>query len=529
MINRLELLDFLRGLGFDDPKLEANITKLFEQMPATGLVPVIKMYGAEQMRYDLKLEHDRQFQAYRLAGFKATHRDPLVIEHKNINGIDTALLESRMQREDWQDYFGEKARYKHPLDKDFVSDTLTILGKLADGQNFDGLKIQQELRFKYWPLESYDDDGKQDLIYLYENNREFTSSPYGICNANLAYHILSGNLNQLHELLSGTELDEFSSIDLYSLLELHLSNNEQSFEIKSSKDCPEGIIDYCIPINRTDSGYTADVNQVTYTPFPDINHGVYNGVDSEALEQQIKSTDWETVELFVMVNDDPELLPPASRVKELLDKLSEDKQGAEIAEYLLLRYWSRHAFLETFVPQESWEKLESWPKIKHDFPLNFDAKSIYNLMAGRAVIAQPMPGYSPAANDWFRLDTTSVSAEGIHPIQLIKGLSSHETEQLTRMLPLDNVSIHQVVGDLLKGDYISISAKGINGNQELLLKAHPEENTLQLFTIDHHPIAFNFHLNPEWKQPQERAEKKVMHQQSRPIHPFRKHKKGRGI
>lgn len=100
-----ELINFLSSLGFKGENLEKEIDKKFDLNMPVFVVRDKKMYGEEQMQFDLHLRKDFQFETYRLDKYKAIHRLPVIIEHKFINGIDTSKLEEQMKSVDWNIYF----------------------------------------------------------------------------------------------------------------------------------------------------------------------------------------------------------------------------------------------------------------------------------------------------------------------------------------------------------------------------------------------------------------------------------------
>src|SRR5690606_15521251 len=104
---------------------------------------------------------------------------------------------------------------------------------------------------------------------------------YGICNATLAFNLVSGRLDRLFELLSPTGIEpHLAEKDLYRVLSRHLSNLEDAFHLNASQQVEEGILDFRIPISRLDTGdYLPKLQECCLTLWPEIQHGIIDGID----------------------------------------------------------------------------------------------------------------------------------------------------------------------------------------------------------------------------------------------------------
>ena len=83
-----QLFNYLDGLGFSGYMLKEDIKYHTNLIEPFFYVDHRIEYGDEAMIFRLKFEQDLQFEAYRLAQYKATHRAAIEIDHKIINGID---------------------------------------------------------------------------------------------------------------------------------------------------------------------------------------------------------------------------------------------------------------------------------------------------------------------------------------------------------------------------------------------------------------------------------------------------------
>jgi hypothetical protein len=527
----IELIDFLSSIGFEGPGFTEELKKRIILGTPRFSITDKKNYGKEQMFFELHFKQDHQFNAYRLERFTATHRKAINIDHKTINGIDTGILEQRMQRENWQDYFGKQQGYQHKLDQLFVKDTLAMLNKLSEGQNFDGIKIQEELMFKYWPTSAYDRDSKQDLKHLFEHSRDFQATEYGMCNTHLAYYIVSGKLDELFEKLDDMGLERYPGIDLYHELEKTLSRDPDRFEIKCHYNQPEGFAEYIIPIQKINGDLEPENYKIIFTPYPDIEHAVCNGIDSHQLESMMQKVDWHNdTKLFIFHEDsEPEFRPKVADIQERMYRLSQDLAGADIADRLQLKYWADATFFDSVIGQSAWDYMETLPKKEEEFPCHVEAFVAFNLMCGRAVQQHfVMPHFGENAS-WLRLDPGNQTVDGfIH----IDGYSGKELESAMGLLPLSNLDYYRILDSLKRGGLPSVI---LRNEREVLLQANPEQ-TISVYTPDKRPIYTNINFDADWMPPIKTAQnaKEIAAPQVRNAAGknrvfIRKNRKGRGL
>lgn len=491
-----ELINFLSSLGFKGENLEKEIDKKFDLNLPVFVVKDKKMYGEEQMQFDLHLRKDFQFETYRLDKYKAIHRLPVIIEHKSINGMDTSNLEEQIKSVDWNIYFSNPHSFSKE-DQQKINTILSDLGRLDAEYNFDGRDIQQKLQFKYWPETVFAPDVKE-LEGLYVRSREFTSSEYGICNANLAYHIVSGRFDDLFEKMSHLGLETFPRIEVYPKLEEVLSAHPDQFEFKCSRNEPEGFIEYVIPISKIDGWYSIDKYKATLTPYPPIEHGIYNEIDTQALEDKMRQIDWHNDhELFIFHEDwEPEFKPKVNDVQEQIYRLSLDTVGADIADKLQLKYWSDASFFEDNLQQSAWDYLDSLPKREQHFPVELEAKAAFNLLCGRATLQNrvyPFPHEKPA---WVRFNFTTIGRDGGYLNEVTPDFTQVQLENILSSFPISSNTHHRIIQALNRGD---ITPLVLSNNKKIFIEANPEQKTVNIYSEDMRPIQVNLHFDPNWK------------------------------
>lgn len=487
-----ELINYLASLGFEGEKLRREIVQGYEDFQAGFTVHHRIPFGEELMRYELQFVYDRQFMAYRLRSFKATHRLPISIEHKIINGIDTGQLEEKMKDVDWDDQIdkaivgSETEEYRH-----VVSDLIQLTAE----PNFDGEHIQSQLIFKYYSESNWDDAAK-DLQENYERSKTYSAGEFGICNAALAYHDVSGQLDSIYESVRQSGIEEYPGVDLYSLVSTYLSKPVEEFEIEFSQVEQEGIIDFGIPVHKSDGEWYAETIQVSFTQYPEIYHGIYNGVDSSALEEQMKNVDWEKDKLYIFLeNDEVALLPFAKDIKDKVFLLKEVEEAKTISDYLQLRYWSG-SFMEMFTQEDTLKAFGDWTKVRCDFPIDIKCRSIYNLMAGRAIKVTNLSGRSLGDNTWLKINPDILDDNNDATLEKIKGLSENQLQDLLDMVPLQSDNDQPIRSSLMEGNPVDVRLK--NGKQILVSVDSTAENLL-LSTKEGKPIPVNFHFDPDWK------------------------------
>lgn len=520
-----QLLDYLESLGFQSDELTSRIHKQqIKNLPSFN-AQFVKMYGEERMVYNLNLKKDNQFNSYRLESYDAIHRAPVVIEHKQINGIDTARLEDRMKREDWKTYF-ENARELRPTTRAFMSESLDMLNQLSNGQNSDGIKIQEELMFKYWPDHVHESADKQGLKSLYEHGRKFIATESETCNANLAFHILSGRLDDLHEKLQLMGIDQFPGIDTYREAEKILSYDVDHFNVCSRNE-PEGFIDYHIPVIKIDGWHYLDIYTATLTPYPPIEHGVYKGIDTKVLEEQMQKIDW-LKEAQIHGEDGLGYSPAVEDILQKMKLLDHDLAGGDIADKLQIKYWT-NTLIEDSISDSAIDLQSKLPKRENVFGVETDAKVAFNLLCGRAALEHVIYPYLPESDEWVRFNLDKRDNNGLYVQDRSTGFSKQELEQQLNAIPFSNSQYYGVRNGLIRGDLTPLQ---LNTGATILTEANPEQKTLNLYTADKRVIAANLNFDPDWRPQQsiqESAKKKQQtHHHIRPAR-INNVKKGKGL
>lgn len=521
-----ELLDYLASLGFEGENIAGKIHVQAEKNLPLIVIGQYKFFGEERMRYDLYLRRDPQFDAYRLEKYEATLRNPVPVEHKIINGLDTAVLEQKMKTVDWQQYFRNKndPAYRPEAIDNIMVDLFGLLNPPVP----EGPPAYHKLAFKYWPEEAWDDAVKK-LKPAYEQNRSFIAGEYGMANANLAWHIMSGRFDDLFEKFRVLGLEDFPGTEVYPKLEEFLSGNPDDFLFQCSRNQPEGLADFVIAVSKIDDWYQIYSYKAIVTPHPSIEHGRFDNIDTRRLEQQMQQINWhDDRQLFIMHEDrEPDFTPAVSDIQEQVYRLSQNMAGADTADKLMLKYWIGTTFFEDMIPQTAWDELKERAVREQQFQVEISARAAYNLLNGRAVLGTARQQIEEESLPWVRLELDQKENNGFYPVTTTEGFNKTELEFQLGMLPFTNSRFYAVRNGLLCGDIVPVTLE--NGTR-LKIEASPEQRTLNIYTPDMRPVPVNLRFDPDWKPAvqQHRQQQKKDHQQFKTA-PSPKRRKGKGL
>lgn len=480
------LISYLSSLGFEGEKLEADIRDAWREYNPAFTVNHRIAFGDELMRYKLRFVNDRQFTAYRLAEYEAIHRDPVPVEHKVIDGIDTADLERRMGEVDWERHFGTDKGQREPDEK--ADAIASDLNRLIGSPGFDGRTIASKLLFKYWPKAAWD-NGAMELHEAYEVDRTFTADESGLPNATLAYHTVSGRLDELHGKLRGMGLEEFPGIDLHGLLQHYLSDDFTHFDIRCSASEQEGIIDFHTRVIGLGQAFEPGMLSATLIRYPSFTHGVYGGVDTLRLDQDANTINWKDPDALLTADKHGDFVirPEIADILERIAGLSGSGNG-KAATYFYMKHIRLSGELEDFIPGNVHDILTNLPKVAASFPgeFNLDTRSIYNLLCGRPVMER-----SEGVTDvWLQM-----VREGAKPIRKIEGLTRGQLQELLDMVPLDDPDNRSVRKSIMDGNLTEVELR--NGKRILLRVGH-DAKSLKAFTPDMEDIPVNLNFDPGW-------------------------------
>lgn len=514
------LIDYLKSLGFEGKKLEADIRQEYKNELPVFTVRHRVPLDDEIIQYNLNFIHDRMFNAYRLDGYKVIYRAPMVIKHKTFGDIDTQALEEAMKTIDWDAYFSRPQTEQTEMMSNEYAARLEAARKieeqvdeLGEKLEYGAQEIQGLLMFKYWEGEFWEDHA-EDLHREAGNTMDFKVTENGIPNATLALNMVSGRFDNLYRKLSRTCLEQHFDVDLKELLSPHLSNDSDGFELTCTVKIDRGIINCRLPVSKREDGFHADTNHVEFISYPHLSYNIYDGISTYELESRIKGVDWgDKCECTVQVGENWDLLTYIENIKDHIDHLR-TSGATDWANYLQIRYWSQ-TFMETFIDNETW-KMEGWSRYGLPFKLDEDIGTIVNLLTGHPVHVTALRSFDVGQEGWLILDSRKVTKKGLVQIPLVKGLSGSKLETMLKMLPLDGkVKVGETIEAIMRGERVQLYIKGINGFQSIGVSANPREETIDVYTEDGKGIPINFSLSPDWN-PQKAGHEQSLEKKAAP-------------
>lgn len=486
-------------MGFEGPEVEKQVWERVNSGLDSFSITCKKEYDQERMDYELFIEKNSDVsETLHLMYLIATHRKPIEIAEKVINGVNTGSLDKEMALVDWQSYWYDNKESLAPSQEKQVSGIMKALTKLHASGEIPGLEFQQLLMYKHWPEEYFDVYRKSERHLIknkYEESEKFILLEFPLVTADLAYHILSDRYEALISKLQSLGFNRIPEINMDIILQKMLSHNPDNFLFEGTYNTAEGFVAFGIPIKKVDGWYNFDTYQITFTPYPEADHGIFNGIDTAVLESSMQEVSWNNPKKLFIYHEEsePEFRPLAYDLVEELNRLKQTKEGAEVAAILELKYLRGVVFYGDHLSDRAWELLEQFPQRTNNFPAEQNINSAVNAMAGHAVLNTLNKKINKEMDCWVRLDFSQRQPDGTYVSRLIEGYSVQQVEDHIRMLPIFNHCFYDIRDELLAGDKVRTP---LLDDREIIIQALPEEETLRLYTPDMQPIPFNFRMEP---------------------------------
>lgn len=473
-----EILNELRPLGFKGKDLEKSIHEAASFDGIDFHVNCQRAYGNDSMYFRWLIGYDYKSERFIPKGFHATLLPEIIIPDSVINGIQVAKLEGQIKQFNWEMYYSKAnaGSFDNGIRR-AGDEILRDLNNLPAHHNFEGRVIQELLLLKYLSPFKHQDTDLSGVRESLERKQYYSMSGPVIVNANLAYHLLSGQFAelanelrsyginpepQLKEKLSRTPGDELTYI-----YRQHNANGlfEVSFAIQKAENGRLSIV-----------GITGGIRR-----YPQISHGVFNGIDSRVLDPEFAKYDWHNNESLTWYDKQKGCFIPVPEVEKLLDKLklmSDDDAGKITAKQLMKKYFWQVPYYKKYL--YSSKPVLSTPLI--EFPAGMDLHRMYNLLSGRAVMMEP-EGQNVLGHHWTKLDFVSgtiLHFDGFYHGSLWKSLIS---------LPMLPVNCYTLTNQLCRGDLVtinlSIENQQYNGYH---IEASPSKRGFNLYDEKMNPV-----------------------------------------
>lgn len=487
--NNEELLETLRRIGFNADDLASTLLdKTRLGLPDFVIDHYMEIRG-ESISFWLYFEREGDSKLYRLSKYDAIYKVPFSIDHKNINGVDTALLEQQMAQVDWKyPSSSSEAKENAAWQKggSLVQDILDKLWRLSSSEASYGKVICDQLRIKFMSSTPFDSPELDAVCKAYEHKGTFLIDGPDLVTAPVAYDILSGKIENLTESLQGIEFD------LYQETLKALRDNGDNFSLKTSLNQPEGVIDYDISCLRQEGKLLIDHYIARLTIYEPIQHGIYAGVDTQELEGKMKEIDWhDDANLhYLDEQENPCFEPDVEEIIGRLNRLSGDPQGQIVSCQLQLKYWVGAELIESFIDDDVWDYFHSLSKREAKFGPEVHSQSAYNLLCGRAAGAE-----IDGATQWQRFSFHEKDGNIQYTAATIPGYSIEDIWDDLNYLPRFHCEVLSLEDALLRGDLLPIL---LYSDRRLFLQADPENRTIRLYDENKRLILANLKMDPDW-------------------------------
>lgn len=413
---------------------------------------------------------------WKLRGHTARFTRPIILPVERFAGIDVSSLDKIMANVDWSWVMTEL-----PVRSPFLLELFAQMNKLqASGP--EGKHIYDLLTIKHWSDTSLYDPRLADLKKSYTTEQKYDSRYPAEDNVKACYYLLSGRFDEYHS--------QLKSIGFYSPLYLKrmLAYSEGDFELTHYTVLPDGILKVTTPFTAQDGAYNMDHYQLTFYTTSPINDGIYNSVDTEVLQEEMKQIDWTDEDShYIQVEGDEFMFnEEISRVVEQLHYiLPEDPAGQIVSRQLQLKYWAESPDFVGIIEEDAWKYLSSLPCSQMELPVAMGAREGYQLLSGRAIWEKDQ---SKMVGKWFH-----VTAEPVQPgtmlLQSREGISSTQLNDLLQQLPCGLDQIKTAFNEIKKG---AVCPVVLNNGQPVLVSVDPFQGQLKLFSTDgialHHQL-----------------------------------------
>lgn len=365
-----------------------------------------------------------------------------------------------------------------------------------------------------------------------EVRRSFSSGPDGICNANLAYYIVSGTLDSLQRQINSYGLEWFPGTDVYRTIEKNLMKNASSFEIKTETAERDGYLHCNLAVERSEGKYHAKNLHISLTPYPGIPDKAPYGFKIADLEGKMAAVDWTNDDHIRIINkeNDLEFLPDVQDILNRMEHLRRTVEGTRVADLLELRYFLRSPLMENCIRDSAWELLAELPRRTWAVGEDQTVREAYNLLAGRAVWI-PKDREPVGAGDWQLIKFEAGDDKMQHAVETIPGYKDGELYRLIDMVPINESEELDVIATQLgNGDIVSVPLK--NGKM-IQIEAAPAQHTLLFYDLSMRPIEVNLGFDSNWKSDSPKvSQKTIPGLKEKPPTKYKinkPHKKGKGL
>ncbi|WP_142685775.1 hypothetical protein [Chitinophaga polysaccharea] len=529
-----DLLDDLSKRGFNDDQLRQDI----EKNEAYGLprfsISRVKEFGEERMYYKLTFQWMESSLGYDFTAIHANHRMPVDIDQKIVNGINSIQLDKEMAKLNWPKYWESRLKAE-PINREFemVPHCIDGLAQLLLSESLQAKFTGESLMYKHWPFDVFKNFTEEPgrMRRLYEHVFSFDLEDHPHMTAELAYLIISERIDAINmhiKDLGASQIKEsVIEREAHSMLKGHPENTSLKFSFSSQ----EYFATLEVPIFLDKGWYNLEGYTLGLVQLPEINHGTFNGVDSERLDKKLSTVNWREDKDIVFVEKDSEVWFPKDieLLQEELFRMALHPEGKEAADLLMLKHWLYAPVFEDFISEQAKETLLSLPIKAAKFSSDIQVDKAIGLLSGRPVFKELSADHLKGI--WQRI-VTPMDGRPVG-LETFEAISKRQLGAIYDMIPVPENKKETILHELLNGKEVIVQA---NNGQMLCLELTEKVDGVRIVDSNGQEIPFNFHLDPLWKPEQkqvffQRDSRKMSQKNSISISAEKRSKnsKGRGL
>lgn len=490
------ILEDLADRGFNDDQLRREI----ENKEALGLpafsIKREKNFEEEHMFYRLFFQWTESTLGFELTTIHANHRMPVDIDKKLVNGVNSIELDKELSGIDWVKYWESMLKGQAAEEiSDQAAGCIDSIAQLLLYESLDVNLVGEQLMYKHWPPEIFDLFSKEPekIHSLYEHNFAFSLNSYTDISAELAYLILSGQADGLEMQIADLLLPHVPESAIRNEIHKVLKHLPGKQELKFAFATENYFASLSIPLKLNKGWYKLDEYELAVTPFPEIEFGTFNGIDSTRLDKKLGTVDWRNDEgIFYLAGDNRSTFPrDIELLQEELFRMALSPEGKIVADQLMLKYWLCAPVFKDFISPSAMELLSGLPVKTYTFSSDVTFGKAKNLLLDRPVL-EDKKEYQDTAKNWLWLKP---SKNGYQQLATLPGISIKELQNLIDVLPVNNFSKSDIEQGLITGDMVETSTKA---GTALYIRVNDTATGIQLFDSDKKEIPYNFHMDANW-------------------------------
>ncbi|QIH33471.1 hypothetical protein [Sphingobacterium sp. DR205] len=498
-----EILENLASRGFDDHQLRLDIDRNMSYGLPRFSISIEKEFGAERMYYKLNFQWFESSLGYELTSIHANHRMPVDIDKIIVNGINSNDLDRDMTEVNWSKYWESKSNEGAAYEAlAIVPHCIDGLAQLLLSESLQAKFTGESLMYKHWPLEVFSkfSEEPERMGRLYEHDYSFDLKEYPNMTAQLAFLIISERTDSLKMQFSDLGASQIAEPSVESEVYRRLKFKPEKAELTFSFSNQHQYCTLQVPVFLDNGWYNLDSYILGLVQFPDINHGTFNGVDSERLDKKMSTINWREDKDIAFTEKNAEVWFPRDieLLQEELFRMTFYQEGQEAADLLMLKHWLCAPIFEDFISERAKERLLSLPIKEAQFSSNIQVDKAIGLLSGRPVWKQL--AIDQEHGIWQRLISPADGREA--ELETFEAISKKQLGSIYDMIPVPEYRKETILRQLLNGEAVVMPA---NNDQIIRLELTENVDGISIFDSNRREIPFNFQLEPDWTPDQSHA------------------------